>query len=75
LPENWQMKSEEVDNSVKSDFGEASWRWYMKDNKIHIQNQFILKGDDINPEEYKEFKLFLKEVKLQELEQVVLTNQ
>ena len=72
LPENWRVKSENVEKSVKSDFGEAFWRWYTKDNKLHIQNQFILIGDDVSPEEYPKFKSFLKEVRLQELEHVVL---
>jgi Domain of Unknown Function with PDB structure (DUF3858) len=75
LPDNWQVESQDVDKSIKSDFGEASWHWYTNDNKLHIQNQFILVGDEINPVDYPKFKSFLKEVKLQELEQVLLTNQ
>jgi len=74
MPENWHVKSENVEKSVKSEFGEAAWRWYIKDNKLHIQNQFILKGDNVSTEEYPEFKLFLKEVRLQELEQMVLSE-
>jgi len=75
LPENWQVNSENVEKSLKSDFGEASWRWYTKDNKLNIQNQFILTGDDVSPDDYPKFKSFLKEVKLQELEQVVISRQ
>ena len=75
IPKDWQVKTEGEDKNIKSDFGEASWRWYTRDNKLHIRNLFILNGDGVDPIDYPEFKSFLKEIKLQELKQVVLTKE
>jgi len=75
IPQNWQVSTAEENKTIQSDFGEATWRWYTNDNKLHIQTLFILKGDDIDPSEYPKFKSFLREVKLQELKQVVFTKQ
>ena len=47
----------------------------IENNKLFIKNQFILIGEDILPEEYPNFKSFLKEVKLQEMQQIILTKQ
>lgn len=74
LPDNWQVKTKEVDKKVNSDFGEASWRWNISANKLQIQNQFILDGEDILPDDYPKFKTYLKEVREQELTVVLLTK-
>jgi hypothetical protein len=74
IPDNWQITTRNEDKTLRSDYGEASWRWYTNGNKFHIQNLFILNGDDIEPSNYSKFKSFLKEVKLQELKLVVLNK-
>lgn len=74
LPLQWKVKSQDEDKTVTSDFGEASWRWYTRGNKLIIQNLFILNGESIEPANYSKFKSFLKEVKLQDLKQIVLTK-
>jgi len=72
IPEGWRVKIKDEDKIIQSDFGEVSWRWYTNDNKLHIRNLLILKGDDIDPANYLKFKSFLKEVKQQELKQIAL---
>jgi hypothetical protein len=74
LPENWRLSTNKIDKKTESAFGEASWRWYVSGNILHVQNQFILKGDDIQPDEYPDFKSFLKEVRMQELQKVIVSG-
>lgn len=74
LPQNIYMKTANEDISISNDHGDASWQWYLRDEKLFIKNVFILKGDDIRPNEYSEFKSFLKEVEFQDLKQVVLAE-
>ena len=75
LPKDWKVKTKEIDKIIESQFGRASWRWYASNNTLYIQNQFILKGEDILPEDYAEFKSFLKKVRKQELETIVLSKE
>jgi hypothetical protein len=74
LPQGWVVITKEIDKKIESQFGHASWRWYTSDNTLHIHNQFILKGEYILPEDYAEFKSFLKKVRLQELETILMSR-
>ena len=74
LPENWKTKIKNYSNKINSEFGEASWNWFVSGKQLHIQNDYLINGKEIISEQYLKFKDYLKSIEKQELKEVVVVK-
>ncbi len=72
MPEGWKTSVVRFDDTITSEFGNASWKWFVSRDEFIIQNEFVIEGKGISPEKYTEFKKYLNSIEKNELKEVVL---
>jgi len=72
LPHGWRADTLALADSTTSSFGTAQWQWRDEGDVLHVNSSFLLRGDDIPPNEYKRFQEFLDRMREKDLREVVL---
>jgi hypothetical protein len=72
LPDDWICKSPALSDSIMSDFGKASWSTKTDENNIFLNFEYILNGNKVEPDHYKNFQNFLDNVNKRNLQEIVI---
>ncbi len=75
LPENWLPQSLESSDSLQSEFGYATWKRTMNEAALQLNHVYFLTGENIQPEKNADFRDFLDQVKIREMQEIVMKQQ
>jgi transglutaminase-like putative cysteine protease len=74
FPEEWQVSTEAMLDSVSSDFGKVEWNWYAGDQIFHANVSYLLDGGTIYPSRYSAFQEYLDKVRQRDLREIIFVK-
>jgi len=75
MPDNWQVATANVSDSLKSEYGSAWWRSIVQADSLCHQVSFSIRTQNIPPDSYPAFQRYLDGIEAKNLRELVLVKQ
>ena len=74
IPEGWAVANPEVNDSLHSLYGMATWQWSAHGRSMNISSAFTLSGEEVPSSRYAELQSFLDGVRERDRRELVLVK-